>query len=62
MMKILVTDGMERNAINNLVKEGFEVEEKFYEEEGLKEKIKDVEVDHQGWCRTRQYRCCLCRG
>ena len=44
MMKILVTDGMERNAINNLVNEGFEVEEKFYEEEGLKEKIKDVDV------------------
>ena len=44
MMKILVTDGMERNAINNLVNEGFEVEEKFYEEEELKEKIKDVDV------------------
>ena len=44
MMKILVTDGMERNAINNLVNEGFEVEEKFYEEEVLKEKIKDVDV------------------
>ena len=43
-MKILVTDGMERNAINNLVNEGFEVEEKFYEEEVLKEKIKDVDV------------------
>ena len=26
MMKILVTDGMDRNAINNLVNEGFEVE------------------------------------
>ena len=35
MMKILVTDGMERNAIKNLVNEGFEVDEKFYEEEGL---------------------------
>ena len=44
MMKILVTDGMDRNAINNLVNEGFEVEEKFYEEEALKEKIKDVDV------------------
>ena len=44
MMKILVTDVMERTAINNLVNEGFEVEEKFYEEEGLKEKIKDVDV------------------
>lgn len=28
MMKILVTDGMERNAINNLVNEGFEVEDR----------------------------------
>ena len=44
MMKILVTDGMDRNAINNLVNEGFEVEEKFYEEEVLKEKIKEVDV------------------
>ena len=41
MMKILVTDGMDRNAINYLINEGFEVEEKFYEEEDLKEKIKE---------------------
>lgn len=44
MMKILVTDGMDRNAINYLINEGFEVEEKFYEEEDLKEKIKEVDV------------------
>lgn len=44
MMKILVTDGMERNAIEILKNEGFEVEEQFYEKEGLKKKIKEIDI------------------
>lgn len=44
MIKILVTDGMEGNAVNKLKAQGFEVEEKFYEKEDLKEKIKEVDA------------------
>lgn len=44
MKKILITDGMDKNAIEILLNEGFDVEEKFYPEEELKEKIKEVDV------------------
>ncbi|WAW14780.1 D-2-hydroxyacid dehydrogenase [Peptostreptococcus equinus] len=44
MIKILVTDGMEKNAVNKLKAQGFEVEEKFYEREELKEKIQEIDV------------------
>lgn len=44
MNKILVTDGMEKNAINLLKNMGFDVEEKFYEEVELKDKIKEVDI------------------
>lgn len=44
MIKILVTDGMEKNAVNKLKAQGFEVEEKFHEREELKEKIQEIDV------------------
>lgn len=44
MKKILITDGMDKNAIEILFNQGFDVEEKFYPEEELKEKIKEVDV------------------
>lgn len=44
MKKILITDGMDKNAIEILLNQGFDVEEKFYPEEELKEKIKEVDV------------------
>lgn len=44
MKKILITDGMDKNAIELLKKMGFYVEEKFYEEDELKEKIKEIDV------------------
>ena len=44
MLKILVCDGMEKGALNKLVQEGFEVEDKHYEEKELKEKIKDYDI------------------
>ncbi|MEG0250846.1 MAG: D-2-hydroxyacid dehydrogenase [Peptostreptococcus sp.] len=44
MKKILITDGMDKNAIKMLLNQGFEVEEKFYPEEELKDKIKEVDV------------------
>ena len=44
MKKILVTDGMDREAVEMLRNKGFEVEEKFYPEEELKEKIKEIDV------------------
>lgn len=44
MKKILITDGMDKKAIEILLNQGFDVEEKFYPEEELKEKIKEVDV------------------
>lgn len=44
MLKILVCDGMEKGALNKLIQEGFEVEDKHYEEKELKEKIKDYDI------------------
>ena len=44
MKKILITDGMDKNAIEILLNQGFDVEEKFYPEEELKEKIKEIDV------------------
>lgn len=44
MTKVLVTDGMEKNAVNELKKHGFEVIEKFYSDEELGSALKDVEV------------------
>jgi len=43
-MKILVTDGMDKNAISTLRTKGHEVVEQFYEIDQLNEKIKDVDV------------------
>ncbi|NMM64112.1 3-phosphoglycerate dehydrogenase [Clostridium sp. P21] len=44
MIRILVCDGMEKEAIEKLRNDGFEVIDKHYEEEELKEKIKDFDV------------------
>lgn len=44
MKKILITDGMDINAVNNLMEMGYDVEQRFYGEEELKEKIKDIDV------------------
>ena len=44
MCKILVTDGMARNAINNLRKFNIDVEHKFYDGMELGEKLKDKDV------------------
>jgi len=44
MIRVLVTDGMEKNAIKELKAKGFEVVEKFYEPEFLGEKLKDFDV------------------
>lgn len=44
MIRILVCDGMEKDAIEKLKNDGFEVVDKHYEEDELKEKIKDFDV------------------
>lgn len=44
MTRILVCDGMEKEAVDKLTLEGFEVVDKHYEKEELKEKIKDFDV------------------
>ncbi|WP_101773784.1 D-2-hydroxyacid dehydrogenase [Peptostreptococcus faecalis] len=44
MKKILITDGMDKNAVQTLKNKGFNVEEKFYDEDNLKEKIKEVDA------------------
>jgi D-3-phosphoglycerate dehydrogenase len=44
MVRILVTDGMEQAAIQDLKSSGFEVVEQFYEVEELKQQIKEFDV------------------
>src|SRR5665648_931290 len=44
MIKILITDGMDKGAIQTLKDMGYEVTEQFFESEELKEKIKDFNV------------------
>ncbi|MGB7604788.1 MAG: D-2-hydroxyacid dehydrogenase [Lutisporaceae bacterium] len=44
MVRILVTDGMEKAAVKDLQNSGFEVVEQFYEVEELKQKIKEFDV------------------
>ena len=44
MIKILITDGMDKGAIQTLKDMGHEVTEQFFESEELKEKIKDFNV------------------
>ena len=44
MIRVLVTDGMEKNAIKELKAKGFEVVEKFYEPEALGEQLKEFDV------------------
>lgn len=44
MIRVLVTDGMEKGAIEELRKKGFEVVEKFYEPEFLGEELKNFDV------------------
>jgi len=44
MIRVLATDGMEKNAIKELKAKGFEVVEKFYEPEFLGEQLKDFDV------------------
>lgn len=44
MIKILVTDGMDKASIEKLKTLGFEVIEQFYEPEELKEQVKNVDV------------------
>ena len=44
MIRVLVTDGMEKNAIEDLKAKGFEVVEHFYEPEDLGEALKDFDV------------------
>jgi D-3-phosphoglycerate dehydrogenase len=44
MIRILICDGMEKDAIEKLKNDGYEVVDKHYEENELKEKIKDFDV------------------
>lgn len=44
MIRILVTDGMEKSAIEELKVKGFEVVEQFYEAEDLGEELKEFDV------------------
>ncbi|MFL0197048.1 D-2-hydroxyacid dehydrogenase [Clostridium sp. WILCCON 0269] len=44
MVKILVSDGMDKEALNKLVEDGYEVLDKHFEEEELKQRIKDFDV------------------
>ncbi len=44
MKKILITDGMDKNAVAELKKHGYEVIEKFYSDEELGSALKDVDV------------------
>lgn len=44
MTKILITDGMDKNAVADLKKYGYEVIEKFYSDEELGNALKDVNV------------------
>ncbi len=44
MVKVLVTDGMEKSAVEALKSKGYDVEEQFYPIEELMEKIADVDV------------------
>lgn len=44
MVRILVTDGMDKSAVNTLKERGFEVVEQFYEPENLGEALKDFDV------------------
>ncbi|WP_147566493.1 D-2-hydroxyacid dehydrogenase [Clostridium tyrobutyricum] len=44
MTKILVSDGMEKAAIDTLKKDGFEIVDKHYDEEELKDQIKNFDV------------------
>ena len=44
MIRVLVTDGMEKSAVKELRAKGFEVVEKFYEPEVLGEKLREFDV------------------
>ena len=44
MLKILVTDGMDKSGVKELMDSGFEVIEQFYPPDELKEAIKDVDM------------------
>ncbi|EPY2274151.1 D-2-hydroxyacid dehydrogenase [Clostridium sporogenes] len=44
MIKILISDGMEQNALNKLNEQGFVVLDKHFEKEELKDKIKDFDA------------------
>lgn len=44
MIRVLVTDGMEKSGIEDLKAKGFEVVEKFYEPEALGEELKEFDV------------------
>lgn len=44
MIKILVCDGMEKEAIKKLIDDGFEVVDKHYEEEELEKNVRDFDV------------------
>ncbi|HOM43291.1 MAG TPA: 3-phosphoglycerate dehydrogenase, partial [Bacillota bacterium] len=44
MKRILVTDGMEKSAVEKLKNSGYEVVEQFYEPEVLKEQIKNFDA------------------
>ena len=44
MIRILITDGMEKSAVEKLKGHGFEVVEQFYEPEVLAEKVKEFDV------------------
>lgn len=44
MLRILVTDGMEKSGVDKLKADGFEVVEKFYDAEELGERLKDFDA------------------
>ncbi|MDK2918955.1 MAG: D-3-phosphoglycerate dehydrogenase / 2-oxoglutarate reductase [Candidatus Petromonas sp.] len=44
MIRVLVTDGIDKNASASLQEAGFEVVEEHYESEELKEKVKEFDA------------------
>jgi len=44
MIKVLVSDGMEKEALDKLIADGYQVLDKHFEEDELKEKIKEFDV------------------
>ena len=50
MLKILITDGMDKKAIQALKDMGHEVTEQFFEPEELKEQVKELSCSYCTFC------------